>query len=198
MLTTYPKVIVITGLPGAGKTYFSKILLKAMQDNGLTCSTLYADKLAKECLEDLKNELSFLPKDCFQNDILDRKKLRAYLLYDKNIREKLESVIHPCVRKRFESLLDKQTAGAYVIYELPLLFEKEITHPAFFKTICIIAKPEIIKKRLRLRGLSDPDIEAMLKLHLTQDQKTSKSNLIIDTSEDLREESVQKILKLLL
>jgi len=114
-----PFLIAITGGIASGKSTVSGWFEK----QGFTVH--YADKIGHELLNDVKvlktlNEL-FGP-EILIDGIIDREKLGNYVFSNPNSLKKLNSVLHPAIRRRMQDLIE-QSKEKIIFFEIPLLFE---------------------------------------------------------------------------
>src|SRR5690625_6617809 len=91
-----------------------------------------ADKIAREVVEVDKptyNKIveSFGDHILQENKELDRKKLGAVIFNNVDAREKLNSIIHPAIRKEMLKQKEKHIANREkcVVLDIPLLFERD-------------------------------------------------------------------------
>ena len=172
--------IAITGIPGSGKSEFSKILSK----QGII--VIDTDKLVKDVTKPGAAILNKLAKAIGHNIILpdnslNRELLRQLISSDKALKKRVEALIHPAVF----TLLDKQLRNAAkqgvktAAVEVPLLFEAG-WEPYFDKTVCIVApETECIKRIARRNKISEAEAAQWLKIQMSQDEKKSKADYII-------------------
>ena len=115
---------------------------------------------------------------------VDRQRLGAVVLGDKQKLTQLESIIHPAVAKmRSAFLADKDM----VVFDIPLLFEKgghqNVDH------IVVVSAPA---DQQRTRALSRPNMtsekfENILKLQTPDAEKRAKADTVIDTGRSIAE-----------
>ena len=83
--------------------------------------------------------------------------MAAVIFKEKDLRKKLESIIHPLVREAAEKLARNLPSGAILVNQIPLLVESDGAK-RFDYVITVSADEEIRRERLRLRGLKDYEI----------------------------------------
>ncbi len=112
------KIIVIAGAIGSGKSVVMKMLEK------LGASTLYADKLNAELLED--SDYISLIQNAFPsvvtNGKIDKNALKELIFSDENKRQLLNSIAHP---KIFEliKICQSKLSTEKIFVEIPLMSE---------------------------------------------------------------------------
>lgn len=114
------KIIGLTGGIGSGKS----AVLSVFSSFGVPCyeSDSRAKKLMHEDLELIHQIKALFGDEIYENDKLNRSKLADLVFADKSKLERLNAVVHPRVKKDFQSFVDQQDA-VYVIKEAAILFE---------------------------------------------------------------------------
>lgn len=183
----------VTGGAGSGKS----VVCERLGDHGV--SVILADELARRAV------MPGMPAyekilDYFGTGILDedgtinRAKLRQVILQDQEKKQKLESFVHPEVFRLMAE--DYQAAGEngaeLVAVEVPLLFE--VGMESYFDYILTIrVDPEERVKRLMARDqISREDAESLIGVQMSEDEKQSKSDYVIDNSGTL-EQTIQSV-----
>jgi len=114
------KIIGLTGGIGSGKS----AVLSVFSSFGVPCyeSDSRAKKLMHEDLELIHQIKALFGDEIYENDKLNRSKLADLVFADKSKLERLNALVHPRVKKDFQSFVDQQDA-VYVIKEAAILFE---------------------------------------------------------------------------
>jgi len=111
----------ITGGIGSGKTLVCKIF------SSLGVPVYHSDERARELTENNKAILRSISEifgsGVFASGKLDRNALADIVFSDSIALEKLNAIIHPAVRKDFETWMDQQTGVDYIIKETAILYE---------------------------------------------------------------------------
>lgn len=136
------------------------------------------------------------------DNTLDRKALGEIVFNDLSKRQKLNSITHPKIHKEILRLtLQRFFLGhAFIVMELPLLFEtrKMIN---FLHTIITVDCPKDIQlERLKLRDdFSEKVALKRIKTQMPIEQKIDKSHFAIDNSGDLEytRKQTENIIKIL-
>jgi len=146
-----------------------------------------ADSIAKQMLDNYKDEAI----KAFGEDILDsdgsinRAKLGKLIFFDKEAKAKLESILHPPIRKEIErqSAIQDSFKKPYLV-DIPLFFETK-AYP-IDKVIVVYAPKEIQLKRLIKRdNLSEDEALKRIESQMDIEQKRALATWVIDNSGSL-------------
>lgn len=175
-----PYKIGLTGGIGAGKSTIAQIF------KSIEIPTFNSDACAKELLindEKTKREIiKIFGKHIEQNNIINRKKLSQIVFSNKQKLEKLNKIIHPKVRLKFESWFKQQTSH-YIIKESALLFETN-THQLLDKIILVKTPLNIRIKRVCKRdNRTKKEVEKIIKNQLNPSSITPEADYIINNNE---------------
>jgi len=168
--------VAITGGIGAGKSTVSKLF------DEIGVPIFNSDLCAREAEQnsEVKNKFKeILGSDVFNNDILDRKKIRAIIFKDKEKLKQVTQVITPYVEKSFNDFVNKNRKYSYVILESAILFETN-KHNDFNAIITVTAN--INKRRERVLKRDKITIEEFndkINNQLPDDVKILKSDFVI-------------------
>lgn len=188
-------IIGITGIIGSGKTTTSRALKK----KGIPVIDL--DVLAKKAIKlkevqkDIENRLG---KEYIKDGTPAIEKLKEAVFVDKEKLRTLESIIHPRVKERLWKKIAKkrETGENLVIVDGPLLYETDL-YKSFDKIVVVSAETEKIKERLRIRGLSDDDMNRRISNQIPLKEKEKRADFVIcnnGTKIDL-EQKIEELLK---
>ena len=110
---------------------------------------------------------------------IDRAALRRIVFLKPEARHRLESILHPVVQSRWQSLAkDCRANGTSLLADIPLLFETGAA-AAFDTTIVVAASPQVQQQRLLSRGLDREMIDAMLASQWPIGQKVALADHVI-------------------
>jgi dephospho-CoA kinase len=175
--------IAVTGGLGSGKSTASRILAVAL--GAELIDTDHFCRLQMEPGQEGYVEFNRIFGKKFLNidGIIDRPKLRQAVFYDRGVKEQLESILHPIVRKQVaarEGILLAE--GRDLVVEVPLLFE--VGWQDDFDTSVVVYVPDMITvKRVVARdGLSVDEIEKVLDSQMDISIKLEKADFTIDNS----------------
>jgi dephospho-CoA kinase len=171
----------ITGGIGSGKTSVCRVF------EVLNIPVFSADKIAREITdtdEVIKNELnSITGRNLYQNGNLDRPALSSLIFNDKSLLEKVNSLVHPAVFKKFDGWVSQQTSP-YVIMEAAILFESGASK-LVDRIATIVAPVEERIERIILRSrLSREQIEERMRNQMDDAIRSQQSDYIISNSEN--------------
>ncbi len=189
------KVIGITGGVGAGKS----AILDYIEAN-YNARVLKADEIAHDlmepgtdCYQALREQL---PKEAFGPEgRLDRKTFAALLFSGDNLREKINSIVHPAVKVYIIDTISKEREIGtldYLVIEAALLIEDH------YEEICdelwyIYASKENRRQRLmESRGYSEEKIRQIFASQLDEEEYRRHCRVVIDNNKTI-EDAFQKI-----
>lgn len=179
----------LCGNIASGKSTVQKLL----ENQGYR--VLDTDKVAHELLTVNNSELflEFKKFDVFENGEFSREKLGKLVFTNKEIKQKLENILHPQIREKIKEFFEQNQNEKYLFVGIPLLFEANMTD-LFDKIIFIYADDDIRLKRLLLRnGYSVEYAKARLNSQMRQEEKTQKSDYVINNNGSIEELNVNII-----
>jgi len=175
-------VIGLTGGIATGKSTVSQI----MKDNGLW--VICADDL----IHKIYNETQTLEKvrqlcpDSIRDNEIDFKILRKLFFSDSKLKSELENFLYQSLPRVFKEALP-QDKEQVVIYDVPLLFEKNL-ESSFDQIIAVITTEEIQLHRLEKRDGDDRETHAsVIKNQWPLSKKKANSDFVIENNGDLSE-----------
>ena len=185
----------LSGGIGSGKSTVAKIFAD------LGAVVIDADAISREVLEPgqigYENTiLTFGESVLSESGSIDRKKLAELVFQNPAQLAKLEAIIHPAVIARVAQIRESLPASAIVVYDTPLLVEKNLKSQ-FDKVIIVLTDEQIRKERLVTRGLELPDIEARISNQATDSQRSDVADYIINNDGTLAQlqDNVTKVWK---
>lgn len=187
------KIIGLTGGIGTGKTMVAEYF------KSLGIPVYIADKEARQLMtsDNIINALSNeFGKEILENGILNREKLAKLVFNDSKKLQKLNSIVHPEVKKHFENWVEKHKNFPFVVKEAAILFESGSYK--YCDTIITVTAP--LETRLqRVMKRDKTDRESVLKRienQWTDEQRIAKSNYVIhNLSVESTKKQVDEILK---
>ncbi|MFJ8255809.1 dephospho-CoA kinase [Peribacillus asahii] len=191
------RVIGITGGIASGKSSVSTYIRE------LGFVVVDADVAAREVVEPGEEAYYDIVK-AFGEDILlpdggiDRPKLGTLIFHDEDNRLRLNSIVHPAVRKRMKEQTEKafQDGSETVFMDIPLLFESKLTYMVE-KSLLIYVDEEVQLQRLMKRNdLSESEALARIHSQMPLVEKKALADAVVDNNGGL-EETKQQVLAIL-
>tara|TARA_B100000963_G_C22466894_1_gene598296 strand:- start:318 stop:914 length:597 start_codon:yes stop_codon:yes gene_type:complete len=191
-------IVGLTGGIGSGKSaagkYFVELGIDVIDADHVSRNILDENTKAKDLF--IKNfGESFLD----QNNNINRDLLRTEIFINKDKKDKLESIIHPIVRKEITEFIN-QSDSIYKIIMVPLIYETNSKD--FYDKIIVIDSDESNQlERARQRdNKSKEDIINIINNQASREQRNSIADMIIlnnSTLDDLKNQVVKIHQKLL-
>jgi dephospho-CoA kinase len=184
-------IVAITGGIASGKS----TLVKFFRDQGVPC--LSADELVKkiyrtpELLNFLKNKI---PSVLTHENNIDFGELRKIFFSEKSLQKELESLIYQRLPSYFVKENQNYKNFSWIVYEVPLLFEKQLEKLVDVVIVSWISPEEQLKRLLK----RDPQMNTetahqILANQLPPDIKKKKADLIF-VNQDGREDEKKQLL----
>lgn len=174
------KTIGLTGGIGSGKSTVAKYF------EALGIPVFYSDEEAKKLYAkpSVQEEINVVVNEnVFSDGQLDRKRLSELIFSDAVLRKKINDVIHPKVRKRFESFVIENTHKPYVINEAAILFETG-AYKRFDHCILVTSPTDLKIERIMLRdGISADTVKERMASQWSDAQKIPLADFIIENHE---------------
>ena len=188
------KVIGITGGVGAGKSEVMRLIEKNCASFLLVADEAAheLEKKGSECYNEL---IELLSADILSEDgEIDKRKMAEKLFKDDGLRERVNAILHPAVKRYILSKLEEKRAegtAEWFFIEAALLIEDG------YVQICdelwyIYADEETRRKRLKeSRGYTDEKTEGIMKAQNTDEVFRRHCAVIIDNSGSLSDTETQ-------
>lgn len=122
---------------------------------------------------------------------IDRDRLAASVLADRDELAALEFIVHPAVMKARERFIDEHRGAPALLFEIPLLYE---THGegAFDKVVVVSAPPQVQRERVMGReGMTAEKFDQLLARQLPDEDKRERADFVVDTGGSLEETRAQ-------
>jgi dephospho-CoA kinase len=167
------KSIGISGGIGAGKTTVCSVIEK------LGYPVFYADLEARKIMnenEQIKAQIiELIGDDAYENNVLNRTIVALRIFNNNDLKEKINSIVHPAVYDAFEAWKKNQNSEL-VFNESALLFETG-SYKRFDKTIVVIADMETRINRVTKRDqISRTEVILRISHQLDDSIKINLSN----------------------
>ena len=169
-------IVGLTGGMGTGKTS----ILNLFKKKNINCFN--SDFIAKKLMDnDLKEEIKTLfGSDIYEKGKLNRKKISKIVFNDIKKLNKLNSIVHPAVRKNFRDFIKKNETDKFIVYETALLFETGFNREC--DSIILIISPfkKRIERIMKRDGLLKSEIIRIIDHQLPDKKKVDLSDYIIE------------------
>ena len=193
-------IIGVTGGVGCGKSVVMDLLNKEFGVEIILADNVGHEVMAPdgEAYEEIVKH--FGREILSQDGAIDRKILGAKVFNDRAGLDKLNSIIHPAVKRRIlgkiENVRKKSDKEPFIAIEAALLLEDN--YDEICDTIWYIyaTKKERIRRLKESRGYSDEKIASIMKNQLTEKEFRRRSDEVIDNSGNIARtrKNLQKIL----
>ena len=176
-----PKLIGITGGIGAGKSTVSTIC------KHLGFKIYNSDQRAKEIVSEdsiiKKKLISFFGNNIYKNGVLDRKFLSDKIFNDKSSLEQINSIIHPAVKKDFNSWVINNLNEKILFKESALLLESG-AYKELDKIILIVSDKNLRVSRVlnRDQKRSKKEIESIIGKQIQEAEAIKYADIVIDNN----------------
>lgn len=193
-----PLVVGLTGGIASGKSTVSNML----KEKGVT--VIDADleaRLAVEKGEPAYNEIvSYFGKEVLLEDgTLNRAKLGSIIFNDEEKRLKLNSIVHPNVRKR---MLDKKEQAIsngekLIIMDIPLLIESKLTYMTDKILLVYVDEKTQLKRLMERNHYSEDEALSRINSQMPLKEKVRLSDAVINNNGTIEEcrNQLDRILK---
>lgn len=185
-------ILGLTGGIASGKSTVAEIF------RNLGATVVSADQLAREAVQPGTETLRrlverFGSKILAADGTLKRKALAEIIFSDPRARDDLNRITHPAVAALAEQRLQAlaQAGPPLIVYEAPLLFEAGAEQRVDAVAVVRIAE-HLQRERLKQRDrLTETAAEARILTQMSQQEKISRANYVIDNSGSLEETAAQ-------
>ena len=179
------KLCGLTGGVGMGKSTAAGFFLQS------GVRLVDTDDLAHELVEPGQPALAEIQSE-FGAGLLDadgrlkREELARLVFADAGARKKLEAILHPRIRQRWQArvALWRQENCAVAMVVIPLLFETG-AEPGFDKIVCVACSSAGQQARLRARGWPPAQVRGRIAAQWPIAQKIARSDFVIWTEGEL-------------
>jgi len=176
MSAKQPLIVGVTGGIGSGKT----TVIKAFEALGVP--SYIADERAKEIMNEDKVLIQHIKdnfgEDTYENGQLHPARLANIVFKDKKALKLLNSLVHPAVRKDFNTWHKKQVSTV-VVYESALIFE-HAQEQSFDYIILVTAPIELrIERVVKRNKTTKEEVLKRINNQMPDEEKAKKSDFII-------------------
>ena len=169
----------VTGGIGSGKTIVCRIF------SILGVPVFSADDAAKEIMdndESIKEKVNLAAgKNVYRNGILQRKELATIIFNNREILQKINSIVHPVLFEKFLEW-EKMQHYPYVIMEAAILFESGADK--LVDRILTVTAPESerVRRILERNNTEINDVISRMKNQYDDNLRTARSHYVVDNS----------------
>jgi dephospho-CoA kinase len=179
------KLCGLTGGVGMGKSTSAGFFLS------LGARIVDTDELAHELVEPGQPALDAIAETFGKSFIdgdgrLKRGEIARLVFADPAARKKLEDILHPRIRERWQAQVDiwRREDCAVAMVAIPLLFETA-AESSFDRILCVACSPAEQRQRLAARGWPADQIPARVAAQWPVDQKMARSHFVLWTEGSL-------------
>ena len=188
-------IIGMTGGIGSGKSEASKIFAS------LNIEVIDLDKISREITEKdheaIEEIKTLFGQSLFNKENeLDRKKLRDMIFSDKNLKIKLENILHPKILAEVKKKLSIFSDEPYVVIDIPLLFETNQYVPLISRSLVIDCELSDQIERVRKRdGMEIAMVQSIISQQVDRNTRIQRGDDVIlnDGSIESLEDSIKKL-----
>ena len=177
-------VLGLTGSIAMGKTTVSNMF----RDLGVPvwCADTAVKNLYKKNGAATKMISKEYPDVVTENGV-DKNKLRNLIHADNRILKNVEAIVHPLLQNSKSNFLKTNKKFPLVIYDIPLLFEKELEKD--FDAVLVVTASTITQRNrvLGRKNMKDKDFQLIKRNQLGEKEKIKKADFVINTDRSLTE-----------
>lgn len=179
------KLCGLTGGVGMGKStaasFFSQLGVRLIDTDALAHELVQPGQPA---LAEIQKE--FGPHLIATDGYLKRDELARLVFSDPDAREKLEAILHPRIRERWQAQVEtwRRENCPVAMVVIPLLFETG-AETSFDKIVCVACSSAEQQERLRARGWPAEQIQGRIAAQLPIEQKVARAHHVIWTEGSL-------------
>jgi dephospho-CoA kinase len=186
--------VAITGNIGSGKSTFTKFLFEAGYP------VILADDISKEILagdpEVRKEVVNEFGAQSFQGNKINKKYIADNIFSDRKKLNKINSILHPRVRKRIDYLSKEYFKTSDIVFvEAALIFESKIEKMYDYVVLIIADKNLRMKRSTMTNKLSEEDFIKRDNNQIDQESKMKKADFIF-TNDGSKDELKRKAILL--
>ncbi len=190
------KLCGLTGGVGMGKSTAARFLLER---GALVVDT---DEIARQLVQPGQPALEEIQTAFGKRVVgpageLDRAGLAQIVFADAGAREKLESILHPPIRKQWLAQIEswRKEKHPLAVVVIPLLFETR-AESHFDKIICAACSAAARRARLLARGWTPEQIQQRIAAQMPVEQKIARADFVVwtDGALDAHARQIERIL----
>ena len=180
----------IVGDIGSGKSFIARQFGYPVFDADKQVSKIYKEN--NNCFKKLKKKLP----NFIKSFPIKKKELKKAVLNNKNNLKKIESIVHPEVKKYMKKFIKVNKNKKILVFDIPLLIENKIYNKNKMVLVFVDAKKKDINKKLiKRKNYDEKIIKKLRKFQLPLEIKKKKSNYLIKN--DFKSLNLRKNVKIL-
>ena len=173
----------LTGGIGSGKSTVARLFSE------LGIAVFDTDSIAKELVSPGQPALQEI-KSAFGNDYilesgdLNRDLVKQKIFENENLRQQLESILHPKIREQLQSAI-ASSESPYCIAVIPLLLEKNWQNDVDRVLVIDLPEEAQLTRTVSRDGISEALANKIMQTQVSRSKRLSQANDIIDNSGSL-------------
>lgn len=178
------KTIALTGSIGMGKSTVAAMFAQA----GIPVFDADAEVRAMQDLGgELVEEIGARFPETVRDGAVDRDRLAAHVLANRDQLAALELIVHPRVAEKRQRFIEANAGAPALLFDIPLLFETG--GDGNFDVIIVVSAPaELQRERVLNRpGMTAAKLDSILERQWPDSAKRDKADFVIDTGGTLAE-----------
>jgi len=178
-------IIGLTGGIATGKSSATKIL----EEMGI--NVICADKLVKNVYQSSKTQ-DYLTKnhpDVIEKDGINFKRLRELFFSDDTVKNAIETLIYSQMPDAFKLAFSKFKSPDFIVYDVPLLFEKGLDKLVDLKALVYAPKDIQIQRLIRRDSIDEQLARNIISKQIDIETKRGRCDVVLQntgTLEDLK------------
>ena len=118
---------------------------------------------------------------------VDKTKLKNLIHKDNSILKKIEEIVHPLLRLSRNSFAKLHKNDPIIIYDIPLLFEKN--QEKNFDGVILVTASEITQKKrvLKRKNMTEKDYKLIKRNQMSEEEKLNRADFVINTDKSILE-----------
>ena len=176
------KTVGITGGIGSGKTTVCKIL------SVLNIPVYYADVRAKKLYnedDELKQEVvKLFGASIYTNNGLNREEVAQRIFNNKDMLQKLNSIVHPAVEKDFQKWIMNYMDATFVVKEAAILFETGGYKKMDYNILVTAPEKIRIQRVMKRDGVSEEVVKKRISNQWLDKKKKPLADFIVKCDEN--------------
>ena len=166
---------VIGGI-GSGKSFISKLFKSPVFNADKEVEFLYKNNL--ECYKKLKKKLPRFVKSF----PISKSQLIKAINEDKKNLKKISSVVHPLVRKKLKSFLNKNKKNKIIVLDIPLLIENKLYNKKDILIFVNSNQNKVINRLKKRKNYNKKILSNLRKNQANLLKKRKLANYIVDNN----------------